>query len=750
MKGKLNRTFIAIAGAAGVSLFATTCTASQSVELTAKIETEFWDTRGPNPPSISTRIWTVHCLVDTNTWLIEGDFLANGKDTWWFTGTNMIEESRITSETPEATTKKLSELSRLAMRSPRVGERNRRTIESIDGNPGRPVRVADLMFAPAKIAWLAYCSGPALKREGRRIPLPSDLWKELMSPSWQTSEKTTTFEDELGLPEKIVLHTGKNQPVLQYRAVLATNVLGWTFPLEFHLAQYTPIGSNEWELHLTANGKIIDIGEGAAPGIPVEKGKSAEGANHPRADETYTITSVLQVLKPADPADMSDDFQAARVLAQDKDSYTVAVTYFPLNQPAVEENPNWRKDDADMTAFLKPTPSENWDEGMQRDLLAELRQAGIDPDQLTDKQLVQQVSQWAMKRAHSTDAFSIWGVYFPEGKPAVYPPLREAFDHQKPSPSWTDQQMFEQEALGRAMFYNKVHGSCTSSAVYLATILRALGIPTRIVFCIPPFDPNDQAQARMFYDNVHHHRARETVRAALDGTSGFANHLFNEVFVGHRWVRLNYGTLGQPILDAHYFGLLTHIYTCADLSQVPLAQTWGMRYFQYPAGQPKLSSQNPYRLISVTDCFGANARVDNPPVPPAELRTVTIIGLYPKGSPQVPSWVRADTWQKPKTDFLIAGKEWLPGSYHQMRAFETRVGHEFLLTAPGHPTIKAHLNRLCLSQGDGTFQAYGAQFAPEDEPKLEPGVAYSIQPVNTSEIYQWTVAPDIQLLFRNN
>jgi hypothetical protein len=218
---------------------------------------------------------------------------------------------------------------------------------------------------------------------------------------------------------------------------------------------------------------------------------------------------------------MNDHFQDARVLAQDKDSCTVEVTYYPFCRPAISENPNWRKDYAKMTLYLKPTPTENWDEAMQRDLLTELRQAGIDPDHLTDKQLVEQVSRWAMRRTHSTDAFGIWAVYYPDGKPAVYPPLREAFDRQKPDKTWTDQQMFDHEALGRSMFYNKVHGSCTSSSVYLATIFRALGIPARIVFCIPPFDPNDDAQARMFYDNVHYNQVRETVRAALDGTGGF-------------------------------------------------------------------------------------------------------------------------------------------------------------------------------------------------------------------------------------
>jgi serine/threonine protein kinase len=451
----------------------------------------------------------------------------------------------------------------------------------------------------------------------------------------------------------------------------------------------------------------------------------ASAERHLRKEDTYTITSVIQVLKPVNPADMNDDFQDARVLAQDKDSCTVEVTYYPFYQPAIGENPNWRMDDAGMTQYLKPTATENWDEAMRRDLIAELHQAGIDPDRLTDKQLVERVSAWAMNRAHSTHAFSIWGVYFPDGKPAVYPPLRDAFDREKPDPTWTDQQMFEQEALGRSMFYNKMHGACTSSSVYLATIFRALGIPARIVFCIPPFDPNDDAQARMFYDNIHHNQVRETVRAALDGTGGFEDHMFNEVYVDHHWVRLNYKTLGQPVLDAHYFGLLTHIYTCSDLSQVPLAQTWGMRFFKYPADQPKLSSVNPYRLTSVHDHFGANASLDNPPVSVAELRTVTIIGLYPKGSPAIPAWVKEESWQRTGTDFLIASQEWGPdGSYHQMSAFEKRAGQEFLLAASGHPTVKARLNRTTLSSGDGSFQAYAAQFAAEDKAKLVPGVAY--------------------------
>jgi hypothetical protein len=409
----------------------------------------------------------------------------------------------------------------------------------------------------------------------------------------------------------------------------------------------------------------------------------------------------------------------------------------------VGENSHWREEDAGMTEFLRPTPTENWDETMRRDLIAELHLDGIDPDRLTDKQLVEQVSKWAMKRAKFTDAFAVWAIYYPDGKATVYPLLREAFDVQRPDGTWTDQRMFEREALGRSMFYNKTHGACTSSSIYLATIFRALGIPARIVFCIPPFDPNDDAQAAMFYGNVHNNQIRETLRAALDGMDGFADHMFNEVYVGHRWARLNYSKLGQPILDAHYFGLLTHIYTCSDLSQVPLAQTWGMRYFRYPAGQPKLSSSNPYRLISVHDHFGTNAHVENPVVPVAELRTVTIIGLLRPDASELPKWVM-DGW-KPgrKPDFLIAFKEWVPGTYRQMRAFRKRAGHEFMLTAPGHTDVSAHLGGSNFSSDDGTFQAYEMEILATDRGKLSPSVAYGIKPINTSAVYRWQVAPDL-------
>ncbi len=201
------------------------CAEAQLVHLTAEVETAFWDSSGPG---VHTKTWTTQCVVGTNGWLIAGDPFGS---LLWCRGTNFL-------------------------------GRAERTLESAGGNPGQPRGKLNSLSVPGNISWLAFCSGTFLRHKGKDLPLPSDLWKEYLPASWQTSEKISLFDDELGLPERIVLYD-KGQPVLQYRATMTTNVLDWTFPLEFYLAQYIPCGSNAWELHLTAKGRIITIAEKA-------------------------------------------------------------------------------------------------------------------------------------------------------------------------------------------------------------------------------------------------------------------------------------------------------------------------------------------------------------------------------------------------------------------------------------------------------------------------------------------------------
>lgn len=227
------------------------------VEIKARLEGTTWPYRdgrsreleymrpasGPGPE--------ITCVVGTNRWLMKFQQRDSAMQAWWFDGTNII--SSVTSGKAD---------DRAAQ--------NQRTYASVDGNPSMPVRVIDLLGSSgARACWLAYCSADFLKHEGRKIYPPSDIWKETVSAPDGFKDETTTYEDLLGLPMSVDLYTPKGQSIMQYRTVgfATTNVLAlpWTFPREFHLAQYRPAWTNGWELQFTIKGTLTSIRQVEAP-----------------------------------------------------------------------------------------------------------------------------------------------------------------------------------------------------------------------------------------------------------------------------------------------------------------------------------------------------------------------------------------------------------------------------------------------------------------------------------------------------
>ncbi|MHC4529131.1 MAG: M61 family metallopeptidase, partial [Planctomycetota bacterium] len=338
-----------------------------------------------------------------------------------------------------------------------------------------------------------------------------------------------------------------------------------------------------------------------------------------RREYTYSVRSVLQFMPPFDAAALNDDFQDARVLERRDDYIELEVVHYPFATAgkSIESNLDWQQDYAGMTRYLKPGITTNWDAKMKQDLLSELRADGIIIDKLADKEVVEQVSSWLVKKSKSlNNVFTTYYIYYPNDQATVYPGLEGAFEGEfnrdKDNYDWTIDRHFDYELLGRGMFYNKTHGACTSFAVYLTTVLRAVGIPTRMIIVIPAVEPSDQAQAELVRERITHNRVRETMLAGLrrSGT-GFTAHTFNEVYVGKRWHRLNFKKLGQPILDEGLFGLHTHLYTFNDLSEADLAATWGWRYGKGERSAV-LKHNNPYTAVTLSDLFGCHSSIANP------------------------------------------------------------------------------------------------------------------------------------------
>lgn len=360
------------------------------------------------------------------------------------------------------------------------------------------------------------------------------------------------------------------------------------------------------------------------------------------ADE-YAIRNRMEILKPISLEAMNHDSQSATVVEDRSTTEIVDITYFPLRgKQTVDENPNWRSDNAKMAEFLKPGVTSNWDQPFREQLLKDLAAEGIFPDQLTDKQLVQKVSDWLVAKFSDNAPFITYYVKFKNGRPYVPDEFRAEVDMEKARFNLkTDEDAFERGLFGKGLYANRIHGSCTPSAILWTTVFRALGIPTRIVETAPPVDPTDSAQLRLLgelRDNV----VRSTVISGVGiGVGAWANHTFVEVFVGKKWVRLNYNQLGQAIMDKFYFGMLTVVNRFNDWAESGLVDTWGhhVHVVQTGGSPAPLISVNPYRSLGLSEHLPAGT-----PNPPGELGhpvTVTIENIWSQDDPNLPAAVKA-------------------------------------------------------------------------------------------------------------
>jgi transglutaminase-like putative cysteine protease len=333
-----------------------------------------------------------------------------------------------------------------------------------------------------------------------------------------------------------------------------------------------------------------------------------------------TLESRMEILKPVDINSMNNEWQSAKLISETEKTVTVSIRRFLLDSYSsqISENKNWKSDYKNMSAYLAPGSSTNYDDQMRADLRAMLLKDGIYVDSLSDMQVVEQVSKWVAENFTYDGFFIPYFVIFKNGKPTVHPSSRSVFDqHKFDAHVSTDEEAFARGILGKEKFYAKKYGDCTITAILFATIFKALGIPTRLVLSVPAVDPNDDSQIQKISDSLGRTDLGKNallVFSEMTKVKGsFTAHTFNEVFIGNQWVKFNFAqvqTGGDPLGQGSVWaanvqniwfgmGLLTQVNTFADWSDATaFVNTWGVRY-STGIFEPKLSSVNPYKLLNV-------------------------------------------------------------------------------------------------------------------------------------------------------
>jgi len=237
-------------------LFAPQHSAAQFVEVSAEIQMTSWHSKdSAGQPIEKHNSFRTHCVVGTNTWLIEHDSIINAKETWWFTGSNVVRRWVITKEIPPP--HRISGTPVFGV--PPIGQHTTNIYDSIDGHPPGGLGV--------KLPWLAFCSGCFLKRDGRRIPLPITV---IEKDEFDCSDRTSVFDDAFGLPKSVEFYTADNHLKCQYQVEQSTNVLGWSFPSHFKMVFYRPNRDGRWEPQGAASGRVTSFREGTKAQIPAD------------------------------------------------------------------------------------------------------------------------------------------------------------------------------------------------------------------------------------------------------------------------------------------------------------------------------------------------------------------------------------------------------------------------------------------------------------------------------------------------
>ncbi len=453
-----------------------------------------------------------------------------------------------------------------------------------------------------------------------------------------------------------------------------------------------------------------------------------------RREYSYSILLLMRVMKPA--MAVGDDYQDARVVKEGERDVTLEIVCYPLTTAAeaVEGCRDWRAEASGLAEWLRPGLTSNWDEDLKSKIVAGLGADGIDVEGSDDRALATKAAAWLTRHASYSDShFTAFFTEFVDGRPRIMPGLEETVrGYAKTGLSFEEQ--WRRDLFAKSMFEAGERGSCTSSAIYLAGCLRAIGLPTRILYCIPPADASDAAQVALVRDRVTHRGVRRTLLAALGRMGGsWSSHTINEVFVGGRWRRLNYERLGQPPLDENYCGMLIPILALHDWADAGIAANEGKR--QALGERDELFPHvNPYVALEVSDLFGVHAKVENDPV--EELKKLTIVKAfwYADRQPGLDMRNLDDT----SGHLFVQVKE--EGGLGDYRPFYDVVDKEFVLRNEGHADVLARAERGYW--GSGVFYL---RIEPEALARMAADAPYALVPRNRSEECRWTVADGVAL-----
>lgn len=331
-----------------------------------------------------------------------------------------------------------------------------------------------------------------------------------------------------------------------------------------------------------------------------------------RRQYSYTISTTQQLMKTP-VLNLNTEYQDAKIISDDGNIVTAECILYPYTtyDQMDFENKNWQTDnaaDTNLKQYLIPRMTTDWDDQMQKDLIKALKDDGIDPDKLSDVELVHKVSAWIMNREECVMNLGFLGLHatYINGKPEItQDTLNMYHDILFNEPGYAELPSLDEKLAaslsGKTMFYRKKTGQCTEYAILYAAIFRALGIPVKMQTQVPLLSQGNKEQQNLVEQGLSNDgikKIAETEFIPTDGGEG--NHYFTYLYVGKHWVQNEYTNLNY-----NYFktSIPIHQNTMFDVSEYDKYELYysGKRPTPTPGG-----FSMPYSLVSISDLYGVH------------------------------------------------------------------------------------------------------------------------------------------------
>ena len=478
-----------------------------------------------------------------------------------------------------------------------------------------------------------------------------------------------------------------------------------------------------------------------------------DGDRDERREFTYTVRTRVRVVPPVDVSAI-DDYQDARVTAKGDGWVELEAIHYPFatSGDAIDGDPAWRDGVGAWGRYLESTTTSRWTEKMRKTLLAELEARGVDVEHADDETLAVAAAQHLMERSELQDGFTTFATDFRGGSAVVPQELAAVVRRRERETGRSVEEQWERELFADGMFAHRVHGSCTSSAIYLCGGLRAAGIPTRILLSIPLVDANDPAQIALVERGIRHAGVRAVALDGLGRLEGsWASHTFNEVLVGGRWRRLNYARLGQPILDPGLYGLTTHVLTVRDWADARMGRTVGRRQ-ELRLRDDVFRTMNPYAALEVEDAFGPHANESDFVLAAlAPLEEVQLVRALWGASDELPAYLGlsgVDLASDRLHVFVGARLEGKPLERAQVEAFWDAAPKAFRLVGEDGTELSAPAVRGFWHGAIGAeqFLYFVLRTEASERDRMRPGERYAIVAPDAAAAPRFTTADDLAIV----